>query len=82
MVSTVKEFIHTSTSVGSHKRKPDEISDSDADEHEGDDAVTESVDLTEAYEKLISAGKPPEQVAEGKEMLLLNCQGFMTPKEL
>ena len=61
MVSTVKEFMHSSAGVGSHKRKRDELSNSDVDEHEGDDAITESVDFTEAYERLISADKPPEQ---------------------
>ena len=63
MVSTVKEFMHSSASAGSHKRKRDELSDSDVDEYEGDE-LPESVDLTEAYEKLISADKPPEQLAE------------------
>ena len=70
MVSTVKEFIHSSASAGSHKRKRDGLSDSDVDEHEGDDAITESVDLTEACEELISADKPPEQLPEGEESFL------------
>ena len=52
MVSTVKVFIHSSASAGSHKRKRDGLSDSDV----------ESVDLTEACED-----KPPEQLPEGKE---------------
>ena len=46
MVSTVKEFMHSSASAGSHKRKRDELSDSDVDEYEGDDDIPESVDLT------------------------------------
>ena len=70
MVSTVKEFMHSSASAGSHKRKRDELSDSDVDEYEGDDDIPESVDLTEAYEKLISADKPPEQLAEGEDNVL------------
>ena len=70
MVSTVKEFIHSSASAGSHKRKRDGLSDSDVDEHKGDDAITESVDLTEACEELISADKPPEQLPEGEESVL------------
>ena len=82
MVLTVKEFKHSSASAGSHKRKRDELSDSDVDEHEGDDAITESVDITDAREELITADKPPEQLAEGKTVFLLNCQRFMTPKEL
>ena len=57
--------MHSSVSVGSHKRKRDKLS-----EHEGDDAITESVDFTEAYEKLISADKPPEQLVEGKDNVL------------
>ena len=71
MVSTVKEFMHSSASAGSHKRKRDELSDSDVDEYEGDDDIPESVDLTEAYEKLISADKPPEQLAEGEDNVLV-----------
>ena len=70
MVSTVKEFMHSSANVGSHKRKRDELSDSDVDEHKGDDAITESVDLTKAYEKLTSVDKPPEKLAEGKGNIL------------
>ena len=70
MVSTVKEFLHSSASVGSHKRLRDELSDSDVDEHEGDDAIPESVDLTEAYEKLLSVDKLPEQLAEGEDNVL------------
>ena len=46
MVSTVKEFMHSSASAGSHKRKRDDLSDSDVDEYEGDDDIPESVDLT------------------------------------
>ena len=69
-VSTVKEFIQSSASAGSHKRKRDELSDSDVDEHEGDDAITESVDLTEACEELICVDKPPEQLAEGEDSVL------------
>jgi len=70
MVLTVKEFMHSSVSIGSHKRQRDELSDSDVDEHEGDDAIPESVDLTKVYEKLISVDKPPEQLAEGKDNVL------------
>ena len=58
VVSTVKEFMLSNASAGSHKRKIDELSDSDVDEHEGDDAITELVDLTKACEELISADKP------------------------
>ena len=50
MVLTVKEFMHSSTSAGSHERKRDELSDSDVEEYEGDDDIPESVDLTEVYE--------------------------------
>ena len=70
MVSTVKEFMHSSASAGFHKRKRDELSDSDVDEYEGDDDIPESVDLTEAYEKLISVDKSPEQLAEGEGNVL------------
>ena len=70
MVSTVKEFMHSSASAGSHKRKRDELSDWDVDEYKGDDDIPESVDLIEAYEKLISADKPPEQLAEGEDNVL------------
>ena len=62
--------MHSFASVGSHKRKRDELSDSDVDEHEGDDAITESVDFTEAYERLISVDKPPEQLVEGEDNVL------------
>ena len=34
------------------------------------DAIPESADLTEAYEKLISADRPPEQLAEGEDNVL------------
>ena len=70
MVSTAKEFMHSSASAESHKRKRDELSDSDVDEYEGDDDIPESVDLTDTYEKLISADKPPEQLAEGEDDVL------------
>ena len=46
MVSTIKEFMQSSASAESHKRKRDELSDSDVDEYEGDDDIPESVDLT------------------------------------
>ena len=67
MVSTVKEFVHSYASVGSHKRQRNERSDSDVDEHKENDAIPGSVDFTEACEKLISADKPPEQLAEGED---------------
>ena len=70
MVSIVKEFMHSSASAGSHERKRDDFSDSDVDEYEGDDDIPESVDLTEAYEELISADKPLEQLAEGEDNVL------------
>ena len=50
MVSTVKEFMHSSGSGTSRKRKRDELSESDADEHEIDDEI-ESVHVDEAYER-------------------------------
>ena len=62
--------MHSSASVVSLKRKRYELSDSDVDKLETDDAITESVDLTEAYEMLITADKPPEQLTEGEDNVL------------
>lgn len=70
MVSTIKEFMGSNASVGSHKGKRNELSDSDVDKLAIDDAITESVDLTEAYEMLITADKPPEQLTEGEDNVL------------
>ena len=70
MVSAVKEFMHSSANVWSHRRQRDGLSYSDGDKHEENDANPESVDLTEACEKLISADKPPEQLAEGEDNFL------------
>ena len=63
MVSTVKEFMHSSGSGTSRKRKRD------ADEHEIDDEI-ESVDVEEAYEKLVSEDKTPEKPAEDEDNVL------------
>jgi len=69
MVSTVKEFIHSSGSGTSRKRKRDELSESDADEHEIDDEI-ESIDVDEAYKKLVSEDKTPEKPAEDEDNVL------------
>jgi len=68
MVSTVKEFMHSSGSSTSWKRKRDELSESDADEHEIDDKI-ESVNMDEAYKKLVSEDKTPEKPAEDEDVL-------------
>ena len=69
MVSTVKEFMHSSGSGSSRKRKRDELSESDADEHEIDDEI-DSVNVDEAYEKLVSEDKTSEKPAEDEDNVL------------
>jgi len=69
MVSTVKEFMHSSGSGTSRKRKRDALSESDSDEHEINDEI-ESVDVDEAYEKLVSEDKTAEKPAEDEDNVL------------
>ena len=68
MVTTVKEFMDSSGSGGSQKRKRDEMGDSD--EYEGDDAISESMDMDEACHKLVNGEETPEQLAEGEDNVL------------
>lgn len=51
------------------KRKRDELIESDADEHDIDDEF-ESVDMDEAYGKLVSEDKTPEKPAEDEDKVL------------
>ena len=69
MVLTVKEVVHSSGSATSRKRKRDKLNESDADELETDDEI-ESVDVEEAYEKLVSEDKTPEKPAEDEDNVL------------
>jgi len=69
MVLTVKEFMHSSGSSTSWKRKRDDLSESDADEHKIDDEI-ESVDVDKAYGKLVSEDKTPEKPAEDEDDVL------------
>ena len=81
MVMTVQEFMHSSGSRGFQKRKRDELSDSE--EHEGDDAISESMDMNEACDKLVNGEKKSQNSYQKvRTMLLLSCQRIRTPKEL
>ena len=68
-VSTVKEFMHSFGTGTSRKRKRDELSESHANGHEIDDEV-DSVDVDEAYEKLVSEDKTSEKPAEDEDNVL------------
>ena len=85
MVLTVKELMHSDGNGGSQKTKRGELSDSE-DEHEGDDAFTDSTDMDEAYEKLVTVDekkkKTPGQSQKVSAISLPNCLRFMTQKEL
>ena len=69
MVSTMNKFFNSSGSGISRKRKRDELSDSEADEHDGDDEA-ESLNVEEAYQKLVNEDKTPEKLAEDEDNVL------------